>query len=231
MTEIVRLEDLRIDVPATGHVLLEVEEFVVHAEERLVVMGPSGSGKSMLLAALCGRLPFGVRMARGRRIAADPNAHIGLIPQRGQDALHPLLRVGRQLSKVTSRPIGEVEQMLARLGIREAGVLHRRPAELSGGQAQRVAIALALLCRPALLLADEPTSALDPATRDEVVELLRGLHGILGTTPGDPFGLVVTTHEPEVARTLADRCVRVEAGRIVPQAPLSGDALAALETA
>lgn len=150
MQSIVRLDRVAIGIP--GRLLLEVDRLEVRPGERIALVGPSGSGKSLTLAALAGRLPHPVTILAGSRVAGP--LRIGVVPQRGQDALHPLLPIGRQLAAVTRRSRAEVVAALERLGLDAAVLWGRRPAELSGGQAQRVTIALAALSRPDLVLAD-----------------------------------------------------------------------------
>ncbi|OFI37648.1 ABC transporter ATP-binding protein [Arthrobacter sp. SW1] len=199
---LVSLQDARVR-KADGTVLLSVAELTVMPGERVVVTGPSGSGKSLLLASLAGRWAPGLAF-EGRRSASF--ARVGFVPQRGLDALHPLIPLGRQLRRVTDASAARVTEVLAAAGLPDAGLQHRRPAELSGGQAQRAAVALAALSDAPLVLADEPTSALDPESRDLVLRLLDELIGAERT-------LVVSTHDEEVADALATRRIRVAEGQ------------------
>ncbi|SOD95168.1 molybdate transport system ATP-binding protein [Blastococcus haudaquaticus] len=188
--------------------------------EVLAVLGPNGAGKSTLLRVLAGLLP-----PDGGRVAVDGTpwdddgvhlpAHRRSLGMVFQDALlFPHLSVADNVGfGLRTRGVGRADRRaaadawLGRVGLEGLG--DRRPAELSGGQAQRAALARALVGAPALLLLDEPLSALDARTRLAVrAELRRHLGDFAGST-------VLVTHDPVDAMALADRVVVVEDGRVV----------------
>jgi molybdate transport system ATP-binding protein len=190
--------------------------------EVLAVLGPNGAGKSTFLRVLAGLLPpddgrvevGGIvwdDVAAGTHVPADRRSQ-GVV---FQDALlFPHLTIGENVAfglRTRGVPKAErhatAEAWLDRVGLEGWAV--RRPAQLSGGQAQRAALARALVTDPALLLLDEPLSALDARTRLTVrAELCRHLGGFGGST-------VLVTHDPVDAMALADRVVVVEDGRVV----------------
>ncbi|MDK3255289.1 ABC transporter ATP-binding protein [Blastococcus capsensis] len=202
-----------------GSLRLQVEVTVADGEV-LALLGPNGAGKSTFVRILAGLL----RPDRGRVVvdgeiwddgATFVPAHRRELGMVFQDALlFPHLSVadnvafglrtrGMRRGAARERAAG----WLARVGLEELG--DRRPAELSGGQAQRAALARALAGDPSLLLLDEPLSALDARTRLAVrAELRRHLAGFAGST-------VLVTHDPVDALALADRVVVVEEGRVV----------------
>jgi putative ABC transport system ATP-binding protein len=197
----------------------------VAAGEVLAVMGPSGSGKSTLLHCLAGILvpDSGEVRFGGRRIdtlreqerSALRRDRFGFVFQFGQlvpelSALEnvalPLLLSGARRAAALTEAGGWFE----RLDL--AGLERRRSGELSGGQAQRVALARGLVSRPDVLFADEPTGALDSLTGEHVMELLSATARAQGAT------VVLVTHEPRVA-AYADREVIVRDGRVTSPAP------------
>jgi peptide/nickel transport system ATP-binding protein len=209
---LVELSNLAVRAAHSHSDLLTIPHLSVRSGDLLCLMGPSGSGKSLLLGTLSGRLPAGVRVSRGSRICARMT-RIGLVAQRAASGLHPLIPVDRQLALVTGRTPREVTRILTSLGL-ESSCHHRRPAELSGGQAQRAAMGLAALSRAAVLLADEPTSALDPHSRDETIALLLSLRREEPT-----LALVIATHDPEVPHSLGADLIEVSEGRLGERIP------------
>jgi len=203
-TELLSLENSSLCVRGSSQLLLEIPELRICSGERLVVTGPSGSGKSLLLSMITGRWAAQLDYAGTRTIGCE---RIGYIPQRGQDALHPLMPLGRQLRKASGRSAQAVADTLASVGLDDPQLLQRRPAELSGGQAQRAAVALAALSSAPLILADEPTSALDQASRDKIL-------GLLDKVVSAEQAMVVVTHDPEVAEALATRHIRLDSGKL-----------------
>jgi molybdate transport system ATP-binding protein len=204
-----------------GPLALDVDLAVADGEV-LAVLGPNGAGKSTLLRVLAGLLA-----ADGSTVAVDgavwDDDAVHLPPHRRalgvvfQDALlFPHLSVGENVafglrSRGVRRPVraAAAEDWLGRVGLE--GFAARRPGELSGGQAQRAALARALVGDPALLLLDEPLSALDARTRLTVrAELRHHLADFGGST-------VLVTHDPVDAMALADRVVVVEDGRVVQE--------------
>jgi putative ABC transport system ATP-binding protein len=190
------------------------------AGEILAVMGPSGSGKSTLLHCLAGILvpKQGEIRLSGRRIDTLPESErsalrrdaFGFVFQFGQlvpeltaeeNVALPLLLSGLRRTVA----IDQAREWFARLGI--DGLERRRSGELSGGQAQRVALARGLVAHPKVLFADEPTGSLDSLTGELVMELLVTAARQDGTT------VVLVTHEPRVA-AYADREVVVRDGRV-----------------
>jgi putative ABC transport system ATP-binding protein len=197
----------------------------VTAGELLAVMGPSGSGKSTLLHCLAGILrPDGgeVRFRGERTDTLGEQArstlrrdHFGFVFQFGQlvpeltaeeNVSLPLLLAGAR----RARAVQEARGWLAQLGLE--GLESRRSGELSGGQAQRVALARGLVTHPEILFADEPTGSLDSLTGEHVMELLVGAVREQGTT------VVLVTHEPRVA-AYADREIVVRDGRVSTLSP------------
>jgi putative ABC transport system ATP-binding protein len=197
----------------------------VGAGEILAVMGPSGSGKSTLLHCLAGILTPDsgeVRFADERidtmsenRRSALRRDRFGFVFQFGQlvpelsaeeNVALPLLLAGG----ARRAAIASARDWLARLDLADIG--ERRSGELSGGQAQRVALARGLVANPTVLFADEPTGSLDSLTGERVMELLVGAVREHGTT------VVLVTHEPRVA-AYADREVVVRDGRVTALAP------------
>lgn len=201
---VLSLRGARVEVHDGQRALLCVHELDLFPGDRVVVSGPSGSGKSMLLATLAGRWAPGLTFT-GHRVGSAER--IGFVPQRGLDALHPLMPLTTQLRRVSGASPGRVAEVLNRVGLDDPALQRRRPASMSGGQAQRASVALAALTGARLILADEPTSALDHETRDQTLHLL-------GEIVDDTQALVISTHDPEVAMGLATRRLMVSEGEI-----------------
>jgi putative ABC transport system ATP-binding protein len=195
-------------------------ELTVAAGEILAVMGPSGSGKSTLLHCLAGilRPDAGEVWYAGRRVdrmserdrSRLRRGEFGFVFQFGQlvpelpvaeNVMLPLLLAGRSRREARRA----ATDLLARLDL--AGLDGRRPGELSGGQAQRVAVARALVVRPAVVFADEPTGSLDSLAGERVMELLVDAAREQGAT------VLLVTHEARVA-AFADREVVVRDGLV-----------------
>jgi peptide/nickel transport system ATP-binding protein len=208
-------------------VVLESVDLTVPAGQVVVLLGESGSGKSTLLRALLGLVPEPGRVDAGRMEVVGPTATVGLLGRtaagwravRGtligavfQDsalALTPLRTVGSLLVEAAGcrLPVDEQAARLAACGFADpAPVLAARCAELSGGMAQRVGMALATARSPAVLLADEPTTALDGPSRAEVIARLRHFAAGGGA-------VLMTTHDVASA-AIADRVVVLEHGRV-----------------
>ena len=181
-----------------------------------VLMGKTGSGKTTLLECLCGLRPIdgGSIYLAGEEVTTRKAAkrNIGYVPQDG--ALFPTMKVRENLSlslevrnwsppKIDER-VNELAELLS-----ISHLLDRRPANLSGGEAQRVALGRALAFGPAILLLDEPLSALDDSTRDQMYELLKNVqHATQVTT-------LHVTHSTREAQRLADCKFVLEDGQIV----------------
>lgn len=195
--------------------------------EPLVVLGETGSGKSLMAQALMGTLPPGLdargRVAIGARLlnAGAPGQfralwgrEIGVLPQEPWLSLDPLMRARGQVAEAHALVRGlqrakaraRAETDLATLGLDGAGA--RYPHELSGGMAQRVAIAAARAGGARIVIADEPTKGLDVARRDDVATLL--LSGM-----GEGGGLLVITHDLALARRIGGRLIVLRAGEVV----------------
>ncbi len=213
------------DAPSGSVAALRGMSLRVPTGERLVVHGPNGSGKSTLLAVLAAEVAPSAGSVRvvGVDLAGADDATrtglrrecLGLVDQRARRALRPELDVvdnvalqlriagrGRTAARATAR------EALSRLGLEH--LADRRPESLSGGEAQRVAVAAALAHGPAVVLADEPTGELDARAADQVYDVLAAAVRDLGAT------LVLVTHDPRAAR-VADRVVRIRDGRLSEQ--------------
>ena len=203
------------------HVLRDLE-IAVELGEMVAIMGASGVGKSTLLHVLggldrpdAGAIRVGaidITGADDTSLVAFRNKHVGFVFQ-----FHHLLPEFSALEnvemplRIARVPAGEArpkaEALLGRVGLGER--LTHRPAMLSGGEQQRVAVARALVRQPALLLADEPTGDLDEATADALHALLRDMHREFNLTA------VIATHNPRLAQQ-CDRILRLEGGRLTP---------------
>ena len=201
-------------------VALDGVDVVVSAGESLAVMGPSGSGKSTLLHCLAGVIvPDGGVVTLGglridkmgeKRRSTLRRTRFGFVFQDGQllpelpadeNVALPLMLGGMRRRKAVER----AREWLGRLGL--SGMEGRRPGQLSGGQAQRVAVTRALVVKPMVVFADEPTGALDQATGAETMRLL------VGSTADQKAALIVVTHDPQVAGH-CDRVIEVRDGRL-----------------
>ena len=211
--------------PHEAVVALRGMSLVVPSGERLVVHGPNGSGKSTLLGVLAADVPPSagrVRVGGIDLVGADEATRaalrrdrLGLVDQRARRSLRPELdvldNVALQL-RVAGRRRSEA-RALAHEALELLALGHlasRRPETLSGGEAQRVAVAAALAHRPSVVLADEPTGELDAHAADLVYDVLATAVHELGAT------LVLVTHDPRAIR-IADRVVRIRDGRLSEQ--------------
>jgi ABC-type polar amino acid transport system ATPase subunit len=196
--------------------------FTVARGERVVICGPSGSGKSTLIRCINrleehrdGRIVVnGVELDHSTRNVDVVRRDVGMVFQ--QFNLFPHLTVLQNLiiapTKIRGVARAEAEETarsyLARVRISDQA--DKFPSQLSGGQQQRVAIARALCMKPKIMLFDEPTSALDPEMIQEVLDVMVGL-------AREGMTMVCVTHEMGFARTVADRVVFMDAGRIVEE--------------
>jgi oligopeptide transport system ATP-binding protein len=209
----------------------------IGAGERVAIVGESGSGKSQTFLGALGLLArngsaSGQALFRGinllamgqRDLDSIRGRDIALVFQDTMTSLNPALRVSRQLTEQLevhqAMPRRAAERlamdMLRRVGIPDPERrFHLYPHQLSGGMRQRIAIAMALLTRPKLLIADEPTTALDVTIQAQILDLFEELTRELRTA------LVLITHDLGVVAGLADRVAVMYAGRIVEEAPVA----------
>lgn len=218
--------------PYYGRRILHEVSFFVGPRECLGLIGESGSGKSTLAMLAMGltRPPLALTGGAVRLSGSDTTAwgwddwrrvrgrEVGLINQDPLSALNPVLTIGEQIAEVMDAhdavPRQErharLRQVVADVGLPET-VVGRYPHELSGGMRQRVVIAMAVVNRPALLIADEPTTALDVTTQRRILDLIRDLGQHYG------LGVLFVSHDLRVIARVADRVVILRDGRVVEQ--------------
>ncbi|WP_460799623.1 ABC transporter ATP-binding protein [Microbacterium sp. GXF0217] len=229
------VSDLVVEIE--GRRVIDGISFDVPPGARLGLIGESGSGKSLTALAILGLLPAGAT-ARGsvrwgdtellgmpdRDLAHFRGDDIGIVFQEPRTALNPIRTVGRQIAESLRIHTGVTRREAAARAVEEAArvrlpdpesIVARYPHQLSGGQRQRVAIAMALACRPRLLIADEPTTALDVTIQAEILDLM------LSLVADDGMSLVFITHDLAVLAEVATHGVVLEHGRVVESAPVS----------
>jgi peptide/nickel transport system ATP-binding protein len=231
---LVEVEDLAVKFvsrEATVQAVNGVSFALAHGEV-LCIIGESGSGKSVTMRALMRLLPkrravlsgsirvaaYDIPALSERQLTAVRGSTIAMIFQEPMTALDPVYTIGSQIAETVVRHEGcshkvGIQRALELLQVVKVPSPERRlnayPHELSGGLRQRAMIALALSCRPSLLLADEPTTALDATVQIQVLILLRKLQKELG------MAVIFVTHDLGVAAQIADKVAVMYAGRIV----------------
>jgi peptide/nickel transport system ATP-binding protein len=235
---LIRLRDLHVKFESRDRTVHAVNgvDLDLAAGEVLCILGESGSGKSVTLRALMKLLPktakvTGEIQVAGRDVQAMNEGQladfrggdVAMIFQEPMTALDPVFTIGRQIAETVQRHEGVSRsaadaRALELLELVQIPSAKRRlsayPHELSGGLRQRAMIAVALACRPKLLLADEPTTALDATVQIQVLLLLRSLQEKLG------MGVVFVTHDLGVAGEIADRVAVMYAGKVVEEGPV-----------
>jgi oligopeptide/dipeptide ABC transporter ATP-binding protein len=232
------VKELTVSFPIAGGRAAVVNgvSFDLGEGEILGLVGESGCGKSVTAAALMGLVPAPAGEVKAKQIAL--NGHdlatmkesalrsirgrdISMIFQEPLTALDPVFSIGSQLSEVIRRHqgLGRKQarsasiEMIEAVGIADAGrVIGNYPHQLSGGMRQRVMIAMAMACRPKVLIADEPTTALDVTTQGQVLEQLSELGSQFGTA------ILFITHDLSVVARICDRAMVMYCGRIVEEA-------------
>jgi oligopeptide/dipeptide ABC transporter ATP-binding protein len=238
-TPLLRLEDLRTEFRTDAGAVAAVDgvSLELAAGETLALVGESGSGKTAtalsilrLLPEPAGRVAGGHAWFRGRDLLALDaremrrvrGREIAMVFQEPMTSLNPVLTCGEQVAE-TLRLHERLGRAAARERtvelLREVGIpapaqrAREYPHQLSGGMRQRVLIAAALACRPALLIADEPTTALDVTIQAQILELLRRLQADLG------MALLLITHDLGVVAGFADRVCVLYGGQVVESCP------------
>jgi oligopeptide transport system ATP-binding protein len=234
---LLRVENLKVQFRTDDGLVKAVDgvSFSIAPGETLGIVGESGSGKTVANLAVIGLVPPPGRVVAGkavyqgkdllkmdqRGLAAVRGHRIAMIFQDPMTSLNPFLTVAQQMTEVTRLHLGHSEKaaleravaMLDRVGIPSpAERVFDYPHQLSGGMRQRVMIAMALSCRPDVLIADEPTTALDVTIQAQILELLKRLQRDEGTA------IVLITHDLGVIANICSRVAVMYAGRFVEEA-------------
>jgi oligopeptide/dipeptide ABC transporter ATP-binding protein len=234
---LLEVEGLKVSFASRKRELRAVNgvSYSVYPGQTLAIVGESGSGKTVSCRALMGLLPQAAVVTGSARFGGteligltddDMRRHrgtnIAMVFQDPARSLNPTMRVGSQIAEAV-----RVHRRVSKAQAREQAVellrlvqiplpqrrFHEYPHQLSGGMRQRVMIAIALACRPKLLIADEATTALDVTTQAQIMQLLLELQAELGMT------LMLISHDLGLAASYADEVIVMYAGRIVEQAP------------
>jgi oligopeptide/dipeptide ABC transporter ATP-binding protein len=234
MTPILSIEELRVEIPVKAGLLKAVRgiDLTIGAGETHGLVGESGSGKSLSALAIMGLLPRKARRSaktlrfadidlmalRGREMEDIRGDRIAMVFQDPMTSLNPTFTVGAQLIETLRRhrqltraeAFDRALAMLGRVGISSPDMrLRQFPHQLSGGLRQRVMIAMALLCRPKLLIADEPTTALDVTVQAQILRLLADIQRAMG------LSILLISHDLGVVARVAHRVSVMYAGQIV----------------
>jgi oligopeptide transport system ATP-binding protein len=237
VSTLLEVEGLRVKLPTPTGLATVVDGVDYQVEQAQVfgVAGESGSGKTMSMLALLGLLPPGsvveghakfagkdLLQLRNRELRSVSGREIGMVFQDPMTSLHPMLSLGRQLTDHVRLHLGldsnaamrRAEELLGEVRIPDpASALRAYPHQFSGGMRQRIAIAIALACRPRLLIADEPTTALDVTVQAGVLRLLDRLRR------EHDLSVILITHDLAVMSSLADQVSIFYAGRVVESGP------------
>jgi peptide/nickel transport system ATP-binding protein len=232
--------DLAVELRSGGRTIRAVDgmSLTLEAGETLAIVGESGCGKSVTALAILRLLPQRIATMRASRLRLGGEDLVGLseeemrrlrgnrismVFQEPMTSLNPVLSVGRQIVETIRTHRGldraaataEALDLLRLVRIPDGeSRLRQYPFEMSGGMRQRVMIAMAVACRPAVLLADEPTTALDVTVQSQILDLLQDLQRRIGTA------MVLITHDLGVVAQSARRVVVMYAGRKVEEAPV-----------
>jgi len=231
--KLLNIENLVLHFKTTTGVVQAVDgvDFELESNRAVVVLGESGCGKSSLAKAMLRLLPRNVESYTGNvyLLGTDIMAYedeefrrnvrwvsMSMVPQAAMNSLNPVIRVGDQVAEPAIVHLGLskpeafrlVSKMFQHVGVPQDFV-NRYPFELSGGMRQRVALAMALVTSPSLVILDEPTSALDLLTQANIMNVLKRIKHELGTS------FILITHDIATSSELADEVAVMYAGQIV----------------
>ena len=237
-TPLLQINDLHTDIEIRSGVVRALSGVDLHVNpgETLGIVGESGSGKTMTALSLMGLLPQGGKVSSGSIILDGQDltkmplhlkrkmrgTKVGMIFQDPLTSLNPTMKIGLQVceplrvhEKLSKREaLARAVEILKRVGMpRPEVVINNYPHQLSGGMRQRVMIAMALVCKPRILIADEPTTALDVTTQMQILDLIDELRDEY------KMGVILITHDLGVVAGHTDRVAVMYAGRIVETAP------------
>ncbi|KSW10272.1 ABC transporter ATP-binding protein [Schaalia odontolytica] len=237
-TPLLQIKDLHTDIEVRNGVVRALSGVDLHVNpgETLGIVGESGSGKTMTALSLMGLLPQGGKVSSGSIILDGQDltqlplkekrklrgTKVGMIFQDPLTSLNPTMKIGLQVceplrvhEKLSKREaLARAVEILKRVGMpRPEVVINNYPHQLSGGMRQRVMIAMALVCKPRILIADEPTTALDVTTQMQILDLIDELRDEY------KMGVILITHDLGVVAGHTDRVAVMYAGRIVETAP------------
>ena len=237
-TPLLQIKDLHTDIEIRSGVVRALSGVDLHVNpgETLGIVGESGSGKTMTALSLMGLLPQGGKVSSGSIILDGQDltkmplhlkrkmrgTKVGMIFQDPLTSLNPTMKIGLQVceplrvhEKLSKRAaLARAVEILKRVGMpRPEVVINNYPHQLSGGMRQRVMIAMALVCKPRILIADEPTTALDVTTQMQILDLIDELRDEY------KMGVILITHDLGVVAGHTDRVAVMYAGRIVETAP------------
>ena len=240
MEPLLKVENLRIELKTRAGVAPVIDNlsFELGRNESISFVGESGCGKSMTALAIMGLLPEGIgRIASGKilfdgedltqasetRLRDLRGNDISMIFQEPMTSLNPVYTVGEQIAEVLRehQNLSKSAAHAAAIELLDAvripnpkGRVNDYPFQMSGGQRQRVMIAIALACRPKILIADEPTTALDVTVQAQIFDLLRDLRKQTGTS------IIMITHDMGAVAEMAERMIVMYAGRKAEEGPV-----------
>lgn len=237
---ILEIKDLCVEFKTVEGTVQAVDHlsYLLHKGEKLGIVGESGSGKSVsslgmmqLIPNPPGKITGGEILYKGQDLVKASEKEmqkirgneISMIFQEPMTSLNPIIKCGKQIAESLRLHRGmkkkeameEAIRMMKAVGIANPEVrAHEYPHQMSGGMRQRVMIAMALACKPQILIADEPTTALDVTIQAQILDLIRELNESMGTS------VVFITHDLGVVSELCDTVIVMYTGHIVEQAPV-----------
>jgi oligopeptide/dipeptide ABC transporter ATP-binding protein len=235
---LLEVNGLTVGLERSPHTLLRDVGFTVEPGEIMGLVGESGSGKTMASLAIMGLLPTSIERRAGTvqlegrdlfdRTTGETHRtanEMTMIFQHPRSALNPTMRVGRQIARVVEinqKVSGEVARATALEALSHVGIPGARrvfrayPHQLSGGMCQRVMIAMALACRPRILIADEPTTALDVTIQAQIFDLINNLVEETGC------GVLFITHDLGAIAEMCDQVTVLYGGQVMETGTLRG---------